>query len=148
MSISAIKQACTDYYYELPDAVLPTVAKSGFYTFAVAVFFSASTADGKIDIALPIVKAGVASLASAIHAVATPLFNRIFGTAFLNPVHELAKSAFVAFAASTIAGFSLNSTLQLTSFKLYYLISLNSVQAWMKQGASTFIKENSIYFCF
>lgn len=149
MSISAIKDAFTIYSDELPNEILPTISKSFLYTFAVALLFSTRAANGSYDMSAPFIKASVAALASTIHALATPMFNRTFGTAALSPWYEFVKSTITAFAASAVVGFSLNSTLQLTSFKLYYLISSNSYMAWMTNVKnSPHIKENSIYFCF
>lgn len=149
MSFSAIKQACTSYYDELPEAILPSVAKSAFFTFTVACVFSARAANGSYDMTVPLIKASAAALASTIHAIATPLFNRTFGTVSLNPWYEMTKSMLTTFTASALMGISLNSALQLSSFKLYYMISCNSFIAWTTNVKNpAHIKENSIYFGF
>lgn len=145
-------QKFQSYYDNLPEKIFPTIGQSAGLSLAVGVLLSASLAgNGLTDLSRPLLHAGVAAIASTIHALLTPLFNQIFGPSRTdNPVYELIKSCSVAVIASSIVGLSLNSKLQLTAFKLYYLISINSFHAWFSGSnkQSQLIKENSVYFCF
>lgn len=149
MGLEFITQKCQSYYDNLPEAILPSIGQSAGFSFAVGIVFSAA-GGGLTDLSRPLLHGGVAAIASIIHALLTPLFNQIFGPSRTDkPLNEFVKSCSVAAIASAIMGLSLESKLQLTAFKLYYLISLNSFNAWFS-GAKhpQLIKENAIYLCF
>ena len=150
MTFAAIGQSFVNYYDELPNDIISTVAKSAFYTFTIALLFSTKSVEQTLDITRPLIKAGVAALASFIHALMTPLFNKVFGTTQLNAVHELVKSCVVAVLTSTVMNLTTTSQVNLLAFRLFYLISSNSFIAWLGLMPANvpLIKENSTYVCF
>lgn len=75
--LDTIKQTCRGYYDELPTGTVPAIAKSAFYSFVVVSLFIDKTKP--YDIVQPLVKAGVAVLATCIYSLTAPFFNLIFG---------------------------------------------------------------------
>lgn len=150
MVLSAINQACQSYYANLPRKIFPTIAKSAGYTFAAALFFSNRNVQGAIDISRPLLHAGIAALASAIHALMTPLFDQVFGKSNTGDVlSEFVKSSITGITASALVSYGMHSSIQLTAFKLYYLISLNTLTTWLApSNTRTPMNDNSIYLCF
>lgn len=151
MVFSTISQACQSYYDNLPDAIFPSIAKSAGYSFTIALLLSARSPEGALDLTRPLIRAGVAALASTIHALMTPLFDKIFGPSRTSEgFYELVKSCTVAVFASALVGYGVNSSIQLSAFKLYYLISSNSFTAWFTSSSTApqRITDNSIYFAF
>lgn len=153
MALDVIKQTWDSYYNELPTHILPQIAKSACFTFTISIFLSRGET---FDLRNPILKAGIAAIASMIHAVLTPMFNHILAHASLqhaslNPFAETVKSTITAVIASAVVGVGLQSSLQLSAFKMYTLISTNSINAWLS-GTQTQptppATHNSIYLCF
>ncbi len=147
MVFTAASQPFVAYYDALPQKTLETVAQSALFSFSATLFLT-STMNGKVDMTAPLINAAVASLASTIHALMTPLFDKIFNSSQLNWMHEFAKSSVVGFLASSIASYALTSKVDLTAFKFFYLISANSLLTlWMNAPNTPAIKDNSIYLC-
>jgi hypothetical protein len=152
MVFAAIKQPFVSYYDELPSQIISTVAQSAFFTFTIAVVFSGNPGQ-TADISRPLLNAGVAALASFVHALMTPFFNKVFGPTRLEPIPEITKSCVVALLTSTFMSVMTTSNVNLSAFKLYYLISLNSFISWFgstqrrNHGQPPIIKDNSIYLC-
>jgi hypothetical protein len=153
MVFAAIKQPFVSYYDELPSQIISIVAQSAFFTFTIAVVFSGNLPGQTSDISRPLLNAGVAALASFVHALMTPFFNKVFGPTQLNPIHEIAKSCVVGLLTSSFVSVMTTSTVNLVAFKLYYLISLNSFISWFgssargHHGNPQIIKANSPYLC-
>jgi hypothetical protein len=157
MVISAIKQTCQSYYDALPEEIVPTIAKSALCTLAISVIFIKRDFKEVINLASPLLNAGVAALASTIHALMTPFFNYVFGTKKLDWTHEMIKSVTTAVLASGLTSMALTAQVNLVAFKLFHLISANSFIAFFSSAPRAddgsvlpkpFIKENSIYLCF
>ncbi len=79
--IQAIGDICHYYYDNIPSDTFQTVCKSAIYSYTFSVLLANKPAqwEAGINLALPLASAGVAALASLIHALTTPLFNAIFG---------------------------------------------------------------------
>lgn len=157
MVLEAIKQTFVNYYDELPENIAPTIAKSAFYTFTASLIIAgASSKEKAFDMTKPLIYAGVAALASFIHALVTPLFNKIFGTRQRDAFHELTKSCIIALLTTALIDYATTSKINLLAFKMFYLISANSCIAWLsffnnnngQYIPQPFIRENSIYLCF
>lgn len=149
MVLATISQAFQNYYDELPMEIIPTIGKSAIFTFTVSAIFSSRNAEGAFDATRPLLKAGVAALASTIHALLTPLFNKVLGrNTTLEILDELVKSTICACTASALMCVGETGSLQLSAFKLYYLISGNSFSAWFSAPSNMHPNTNSVYFCF
>lgn len=148
MVFTAIGQAFQNYYDELPNRILPTIGKSAGITFAVSLIFTRPNAEGLYDMSRPLLQAGVAALASTIHALMTPLFNEVFGKSNTSDVfYEVVRSWIVGAVASALVGSVQQSSFQITAIKLFYLISLNSFAAWSSMALNQPMPDNSIYVC-
>jgi hypothetical protein len=154
---AAISRPFASYYQELPENIVPTIAKSAFYTFTVSLLFLTASEQGTINLTRPLVRSGVAALASAIHALVTPLFNMTFEKAELNAAHEIVKNFVVILLSSALVDYHLTSRVNLASFRLFQLISLNAFMAWFSPCPRgdrgqllprPFIPDNAVYFCF
>lgn len=79
--IQAFGNACHYYYDNLPSDTFQTVCKSAIYSYTFSVLWANDMRkwEAGINLALPLASAGVAALASLIHALTTPLFNAVFG---------------------------------------------------------------------
>lgn len=131
MAFQAINQAFSNYYKELPIQILPTIGQSAMFSFTIGVWLVYDS-NKALDITKPLFMAGVAALASTIHALATPFFKSVLGKNNDNPVCEISKSAVVALTTSLVVGLATESPLKLTALKLYWAISVNSAVAWFK----------------
>lgn len=156
MVFAAVAQPFVNYYKALPDNIVPTIAQSAGCTLAIALLFSSPYKNEGFDMTRPLMKAGVAALASTIHAAMTPFFDKIFGTAQLDFVSEFIKSSVVAVLSSAVVDCALTSRVNLAAFHLFYLISSNSFTAFFSKTPQVngqaqplpAIRDNSIYFCF
>lgn len=75
--LEAVRQTCQRYYDEIPAGTGQAIAKSALYSFAAsAILFS--TRPSSVNLSRPVVAAGVSALASSIHALTAPLFNKVF----------------------------------------------------------------------
>ena len=79
MVLDAIYDKCQDYWDQIPDDTLPKMAKSALFTFTVTFVFSKKIPTEPYNLGRPLFAAGVATLASLIYALTTPIFNMIFG---------------------------------------------------------------------
>ena len=80
----AIKQGCQNYYNQIPDNSLPTIGKSAILSFTITILLSRGTLPNICNSSLedfrrPLSSAGFAALAAVVHALTTPIFNKIFG---------------------------------------------------------------------
>lgn len=93
-----VNEEIRKYYENLPDDILPTIGKSFLYTFTACMIacnrkvFSYQTT---WTVSRPLGAAFIAATASLIHALATPLFNRIFGDRASAVHREFIKACFV-----------------------------------------------------
>lgn len=148
MVLAAVRQAADSYYQALPERVFSTVAKSAIYTFSAAILFTVSREKG-IDLLRPLAKAAAAAVASLIHALMTPLFNKIFETQKAESLHELAKMGVVEILASAVVEFAMTSKVNLAAFRFIPCISSNwfySIGPQPANGQAPFQRENAIYF--
>ena len=147
MVLTAINNAFKNYYDELPNKIIPTIAQSAGISFAISILFAKSV-NGTLDMSRPLLNAGVAALASTLHALATPLFNQVFGPSHTDRFfYEFIKSCIIGTLASALVGSVQQRSLQITAFKLYYMISLNSAAALLLSKGQP-MPENSVYVGF
>lgn len=75
-----VRQACQNYYDQIPSDTIPKIVKSALYTFTATLILSrADLANRTVDLARPLLAAGVAAFASLIYALTSPIFNMAFG---------------------------------------------------------------------
>ncbi len=89
----AIKQTCQTYYNELPNNIPRTVCQSAIYSFTISMVIS-NLRPSLPEIGRPLAAAGIAALASLVHALTTPFFNYLFGDQNANFFRETVKFTF------------------------------------------------------
>ena len=83
--LDAAIQSVQDYYNEIPDNTMVCVGTSAVFSFVVAIITHKGTSIAKVfqssleDFRRPLFAATCAAMASLIHGLMTPFFNRIFG---------------------------------------------------------------------
>ena len=89
----AIKQTCQTYYDQLPNDIPRTVCQSAIYSFTISMVFRNLRLGLPENLRQPFAAAGIAALASLVHALTTPLFNSLFGDQNVTYFRETLKYA-------------------------------------------------------
>lgn len=77
--LNVINQFCHNYYQEIPNGSLNTIAVSAASSFVVsAMFTSCIKPDQLLDLSRPLLATGVSIVAATIHALTIPMFNHCF----------------------------------------------------------------------
>jgi hypothetical protein len=132
---SPVINLCQSYYHHLPDDTLQTVSKSAAFTFSIAfVLGSPKIAQDPINMLRPLVAAGIAALASLIHALMTPLFDGMFGDRKINFFRETIKWVIVSACTTLIVNKLLAAKIELVALPQYIPLSIN----YLKGALGTF----------
>ncbi|MFI0435263.1 MAG: hypothetical protein ACH350_05990 [Parachlamydiaceae bacterium] len=146
--INQISQSFKSYYNDLPDHITRSILKSGALTFTLTVM-CADKSNGMVNFENALVYAGLAALASTIHALTTPLFNYLLEKSDTSkPINETIKSTFVSATVSLLWGLRNPASFTLNAVAWRSFLSLNSITAWMKcylDPNHHQIKDNSTY---
>lgn len=159
MVLGAVKQACHDYYQSLPNNILRVPALSALLSGTVSLLF-AQNKEGVVDLTRPLIKSGIAALASLVYGLVTPFFRFVFeyqpnqNPTWGSPVKEFIKSSTVVLLTSLAIDFALTSRVNFTALKLASLASFNTLGAYVAfqsndQHLQHFVDTNSsVYFSF
>ena len=125
----AIGRVCQDYYNDLPSDVLLKVGKSGLYSFTATFMFlhdGIKTAPvTHFNLRDPLSAAAITALASLIHGLTTPIFNKIFGNNELKLHQELIKNLVVSSLTFVLISYITTSKVNLLSVKKFPMVSVN-----------------------
>lgn len=91
--LDAIIEPIQNYYKELPDNTFTCVGRSALFSFVASVILSRGNIPRMFQSSLedfrrPLFAATCAAVASLIHGLPTPLFNRLFGDDDQNMIHR------------------------------------------------------------
>ena len=124
----AIGGACQYYYDEFPKEVVPTVCKSALFSFTATLIYTSYPSNSALNVARALFAAGLAALASLVHALITPLFKGVFGNNF-KFIQEYFKFIFVGISLSILVDNFTNSKVNLYAVKMIPLLSLNFLKS-------------------
>lgn len=142
--LASIRQGFTDYYNALPNKVLIKTGASAVFSFALSVYLNSGP--GKVsvvDLSKPLFSAGIAALASLIHGLATPLFNKLLGPR-VTWIEEFAKMTVVTVAASAVVNAFSPTTNKISEFVLYAGWSMNCISSILN-STNWQSSDNSMY---
>ncbi len=120
----AIGRVCKGYYDELPSDILQKVGKSGLYSFTV-VFIRVPKGENWWNVRDPLFAAGITALASLIHGLTIPIFNKIFGNNELKFHQETIKQLVVCYLTFVLINYITTSKVNLLSVKVFQMMSTN-----------------------
>jgi hypothetical protein len=123
-----IRQMGQFYYDNLPDNSIKAIGCSALCSFTVTAIFGKGS-DGVLDLSRPLIAAAIASTASLIHALITPIIEYFWPS---NPnwklTQELIKQTVSVVTTSALINAQSSST-DATKFVVYGALSSNWVRA-------------------
>lgn len=119
---NAIKRKVTNYYDNLPTDIPRTVGTSALLSFSVSIMFIKKP-DGVIDISRSLFGSAVAATASFIHAIITPIFKELLGSAMDNYFGQFFQAQLVSVLTSALIQ-AVSKSASLT-FPFYSTFSMN-----------------------
>ena len=128
--LTDIHQRLNAYYDKIPSNTLVTIAKSAVFSFSVNVMTGGISNSSLNTYSQPLMAAGIAALASLIHALMSPVFNSIFQNDHQTTFRQEWIKSLVSVG---LTGFSLsyatNGKIDLLTQQVFSLISLNLLKS-------------------
>jgi hypothetical protein len=122
--------SCQFYYDHLPHDIVQTVSKSALYSFTIALVISNKSARAdSFNLLIPITSAGIAALASVVHAILTPLFDGIFGDRKVQFHREFIKWFCVSACTSVIVNKLSINKIDLVALHFFLPASVNFMKS-------------------
>jgi hypothetical protein len=131
------------YYNHLPKDTLKTVGKSAAFTFSLTFFLrsgmklDSNNAIISINLLRPLAMAGIAALASLIHALMTPLFDGMFGDRKINLYRETMKWIVISACTTVIANKLLTTKTEFVALQLFLPLPINFFKSIYNTIANT-----------
>ena len=129
MVLQAIYEKCQDYYDQIPADTLPKMVKSALYTFTVTFIFSKKIPTEPYNLGRPLFAASVASLASLVYALTTPLFNMIFVEERLQFHRECIKQVVNIILTSVLVHYFTATKINVLALPLLGSLSVNLIKS-------------------
>jgi hypothetical protein len=129
MVFQAIYEKCQDYYDQIPADTLKKMAISAVSTFTVTFIFSKKIPTEPYNLGRPLFAAGVATLASLVYALTTPLFNMIFEEERLQFHRECTKQVVNIALNSILVSYFTASKINVLALPLLGSLSINLIKS-------------------
>lgn len=129
MVLQVIYDKCQEYYDQIPDDTLPKMAKSALYTFSITFIFSKKMPTEPYNLGRPLFAASVATLASFVYALTTPLFNMIFSDDRIQVQRELIKQIVNIALTSVIVNYFTPTKINVLALPLIASLSINLLKS-------------------
>jgi len=129
-----IQQRCLSYYDEIPVDTFPTIAKSAIFSFTITIIMPRLLSNRDLrfvyieEYTPALITAGLAAVATLVHAILSPIFNRAFGNnSQINVNQELMKYLLVTALTGVCLSYARNQ-------RIRYFVSINLVKSLLYFG--------------
>jgi hypothetical protein len=140
--IASFNNVCQNYYNHLPANTVRSVGQSALFSFSACFLFvtlpQGNQAGQMSNLLRPIVVAGIAALASSIHALMNPLFEFIFGDPQIKAYREGIKWVVVSTLTSIVIARLTNTQFDLRAIQLILPLSLNFIRGFWSSIPDSF----------